>query len=109
MSVDNSNRTKDDNKGDEKYKVVYSVDCVGLDGSSPAIIDVSEPVIVRPGFNYKIRFDLGPFDEEPFCTTFRLMTNEVQIQTGITVKFSLDETRHGANRGVICGLAFSKL
>lgn len=105
MFVDDVDPT--DNEGSENSKVLYSDDYVQLDRFSLTRIRVSEPVIFRPGFNYKICFDLEIFDK--FCTTFRLLTNKVQIANGITVNFGHDETRNGANRGLICGLAFSKL
>ena len=67
-------------------------------------ISLSEPIIIRRGYKYQIKFDQKIDDD--WCTNFEYRSNCVEIKPGIVIEFD-DEIRR-MQSGVIKSLDFSE-
>lgn len=79
--------------------------CLNEERSRRNIVELSKPVIIKPGSTYEISYDLSDdFAGGRYCTTFRMCSNEVVIKPGTTIKFT---DKYNDGRGLLYGLHFS--
>lgn len=75
------------------------------------LIRLTKPIIIKPGFSYKICVATESSDCYPYCTDYLIDSNDVKIKDKqIVVKFvSKGNMKRGGNGGLIYGLHFNEI
>lgn len=78
--------------------------------SGSNVIHLKKPIVISPGRNYTISLKIDDRNIHGQASTdFLLKNTEVNVENGITVKFSNDANIDGTTRNLIYGLHFSKI
>lgn len=86
-------------------RIIYPVGdiCVNESRNRRNIVDLAKPVFIKPGISYKISYYFSDGCDPYTCTTFRMISDRVQINSEIKVEF----TDENDGRALLYGLYFN--
>ncbi|XP_055302490.1 uncharacterized protein LOC129568525 [Sitodiplosis mosellana] len=103
--------------GEEVSHILHDDKDFKFKGKGNGRIQLPKPIIIRRGFKYQIIFEQETDCGYPICTSFEYVSDEVNIEPGIVIKFHNDEKEHRyryaendrMKGGVIRSLEFSQI